>query len=206
MVLAVLQTITHFLSAQTMIHPKFGIIGIHPFETPNRHLFENRLDAEAWFVTEPFFMVSIETLIYSDTFSWRFMPGFYSDAASKPAICLNFALKYKLLQSWRNSVYIVVGGSILGRDQWKTIPGYVFEPGFTENGSWEYRICPLVELEYGFFINDNSDLTLSGMFGHQYKSLTFTVGYRYWLSTIIKHPPKCGSCPFEKADKKYRKY
>ncbi|HOE04601.1 MAG TPA: hypothetical protein PLZ52_05250 [Bacteroidales bacterium] len=206
LLLAIGTTLCSSLFSQTMIQPKLGIVGLHPFSEPNRHLFENKIDAEAWFVTEPLFMVSIETLLREDTFSWRIMPGFYSDAVSKPALFLNLSLKLKLIQSWRNSIYISAGGSILGRQKWNTIPGYVEQGGFTENGTWEYRLGPFAELEYGFFINDNSDFTISAMFGHQHNTFTFTVGYRYWLSTVIKHPAKCGSCPFIKSDNKYKKF
>ncbi|HOY38707.1 MAG: hypothetical protein KBB11_04270 [Bacteroidales bacterium] len=194
------------IHAQTMIHPKVGIIGVHPFSTPNRHLFENRIDSEAWFVTEPLLMVSIESLIKSDYFSWRIMPGFYSDAASKPGFFFNAALKFRLFQSWRNSLHVAVGGSIVGRQLWNTIPGYVYESGFKTNGTWEYRICPFAELEYAFFLHDKGDITCSVLYGHQHETFTFSLGYRIWLSTVIKHPAHCGTCPYEKADGKYKKY
>ncbi|NLA23527.1 MAG: hypothetical protein GX879_01030 [Bacteroidales bacterium] len=198
--------LTSLAFSQTMLHPKFSFVGIHGFSEPNRHLFENKIDAEAWFVTEPALMFSIETLIYDEILSLSFMPGFYNDAVSKPALFFAVSLKMRLFQSWRNSMYVSAGGSILGRERWETIHGYVYERGFKANGSWEYNVGPFAELEYVLMLNERNDLSFSTIFGHQQRTFTFSVGYRFWLSTIIKHPKKCGNCPFIKIDNKHKKY
>jgi hypothetical protein len=193
------------LYGQTTIHPKLGFIGYHPFDEPNRRLFDNNIDANKTFIVEPLIMVSIETMLRDDSFSWRVMPGIYLDAAAKPAFFINAGLKLRLFQAWRHSFHFSAGGSLLGRELWSTYSNYVDEPGFSKNGSWEYKFEPFGELEYTMFLGKQSDLTCSVIYGHQRRTFTFTIGYRYWLSTILKHPSNCGSCPFQKSDKKYRK-
>lgn len=185
-------------SAQTTIHPKISFISAHPFSEPNRHLFDNNIDANKTFVVEPLLMVSIETMIRDDSFSWRIMPGIYSDAASKPAFFFHAGLKLRLFQTFRHSFHFAAGGSLLGRRRWDSYSDYVPESGFSANGTWEYRLEPMGELEYTLMINQQNDFTASIMYGHQHKSFTFTLGYRYWLSSSIKHPSNCGSCPFQK--------
>lgn len=199
--LIVFAFVTTFASAQSTLQIKFAPIGIHPFNEKNSLLFENRIDANGIFITEPCFIFSFENFLRSDTFSWRAMFGFINDAASKPGILLHVGVKQRLFQVWRNSLSIGIGGNLYGRDSWTTIPLYVEDNSWSANGDWEYKVGFMAELEYALFINDRNDITLSALYGHQPNTFTFTIGYKHWLSSKIKHPKKCGSCPFEKAGK-----
>ncbi|MDD3740559.1 MAG: hypothetical protein PHH30_04895 [Bacteroidales bacterium] len=189
------------LSAQSTLQLKFTPIGIHPFDEKNSHLFENRIDANGIFITEPCFILSYESFLRSDVFAIRGMVGFLSDAASKPAILIHLGAKQRLIQVWRNSLSIGIGGNIYGRECWDRIPHYETDNSWSENGKWEYKLGFMAEIEYALFLNDKNDLTLSILYGHQPNTFTFTIGYKYWISSIIKHPKKCGSCPFSKTSK-----
>lgn len=192
---------TSIVHAQSTIQLKMSFLGIHPFNEVNNHLFENRLDANGIFITEPGLILSFENFLRGDTFAWRGMMGFFSDAASKPAIFIHLGFKQRLLQIWRNSFSLCVGGNLYGRDSWSTIPGYITDNSWGANGDWEYKLGIMAELEYALFLNDNNDITLSVLYGHQPNTFSFTVGYKYWFSSVIKNPKKCGSCPFEKTSK-----
>ena len=146
-------------------------------------------------------MLCYESFLSSDTFSWRVFGGFLSDAASKPALLLHVGLKQRLVQVWRNSLSLGIGGNLYGRQLWTTIPGYYEDKSWSANGTWEYKLGFMAEFEYALFLNDNNDITLSVMYGHQPNAFTFSVGYKYWLSSIIKNPKKCGTCPFQKTNK-----
>ncbi len=188
-------------SAQSTMQVKLSLLGVHPFQEKNSHLFENRLDQNGVFVLEPSIMLGYESFLLGDIFSWRGILGFTSDAASKPGLFLHIGVKQRLVQIWRNSISIAVGGNLYGRDSWSTIPGYNEDPSWSSNGDWEYKLGFMAELEYSLFLSDNNDLTLSVLYGHQPNTFTFSVGYRYWFSSVIKNPRKCGSCPFQKAGK-----
>ncbi|MDD2636631.1 MAG: hypothetical protein PHW82_14150 [Bacteroidales bacterium] len=190
-----------FMMSQSTLQLKLSLLGLHPFDETNSHLFENRLDANGIFITEPGLIFSFENFLRSDTFAWRGMFGFFSDAASKPAIFLHLGVKQRLVQIWRNSFSICAGGNLYGRNLWGTIPGYITDNSWSANGDWEYKFGFMVELEYALFLNDKNDITLSVIYGHQPNTFTFSVGYKYWLSSIIKNPKRCGSCPFEKTSK-----
>lgn len=187
--------------AQSTLQLKFAPIGVHPFQDPNSHLFENRIDANGIFITEPCFVLAYQSFLSGDTFSWRAMSGFVIDAASKPAMFLHLGVKQRVVQIWRNSISIGVGGNLYGRDSWTTIPGNVPDNSWSANGDWDYKFGFLAEIEYALFINDNNDITLSVIYGHQPNTFTFAVGYRYWFSSVIKHPKNCGNCPFQKTNK-----
>ncbi|MDD4217391.1 MAG: hypothetical protein PHZ24_08675 [Bacteroidales bacterium] len=193
--------ISTLLMSQSTLQLKLSVLGMHPFTETNSHLFENRIDANGIFITEPGLIFSFENFLRSDTFAWRGIFGFFSDAASKPAIFLHLGVKQRILQIWRNSFSICAGGNLYGRDVWGTIPGYITDHSWSANGDWEYKLGFMVELEYALFLNDKNDITLSVIYGHQPNTFTFSVGYKYWLSSIIKNPKKCGSCPFQKTSK-----
>ena len=187
--------------SQSTIQLKFSPIGIHPFNETNKHLFDNKIDENAIFVTEPLFLLCYESYLREDSFAFRGMFGFLNDAAAKPAITLHLGLKQRLVQIWRNSFSVGAGFNLYGRGLWSTIPGYIQEKHWGANGTWEYKLGFMGELEYALFLNDKNDLTLSLLYGHQQNTFTVTIGYKYWISSIIKHPKKCGNCPFQKTSK-----
>ncbi|MDL2261936.1 hypothetical protein LJC11_00340 [Bacteroidales bacterium OttesenSCG-928-I21] len=199
--------INNTMQSQTMLVAKFSPIGIHPFKEKNSHLFENKLDENGVFVTEPCFIIGAETLLYDDVFSLRYLVGGLSDAASCPAAFLHLGLKYKFVQFWRNSFSIGAGVSFYGRKLWSSIDNYVDESFWAENGKWEYSLGPMAEIEYALLLGERHDITASLLYGHQNRTFTITLGYRFWLSTMIKHPKSCGSCPFSgKKNKKKTKW
>lgn len=190
---------TNNLIAQTLIHPKVAIVGLHPFDSRNKPtLHENKIDANGNWVVEPNIMVSIESYIRDVKFSWRFMPGFYTDALSQPAMFFHAGLKLRVFQIWRSSVDIAAGPSYNFRKSYQKIPNYLKEGPYNENGEWENHFGLLAEIEYKYYISSKLDFTTSIMYGHEWNTFTLTAGLRFWLSTYIKHPSKCGGCPFDK--------
>ncbi len=190
-------------TSQTLLHLKAAPVAYHPFTSPNKpHLYENKIDANGNWVVEPCVMLSIETYLRGTKLSWRFMPGFYSDVLSQPAMFFHLGIKYNFLQIWRSSFDIAVGPTLNIRQDWHKVPGYIPESSYKLNGNWENQINFIAELEYKYFLTDRIDLTSSILYGHEWKTITATFGFRYWLSTTIKHPINCGSCPF--SDPKYK--
>lgn len=188
--------------AQTTLNFKIAPFSIHPFNEKNSHIFENKIDANGIFVSEPCLILGSETFLREDVFSLRFMLGGLSDAASKPAMFFHTGLKLRFFQVWRSSFAFGLGGNIYGRELWSNIDGYVKESGWSPNGNWEYKLGIMAEFEYVLLLAQRHDLTFSLIYGHQPREFTLTVGYRFWLSTTLKNPKPCGSCPFGKKSKK----
>ncbi|MCF0206026.1 MAG: hypothetical protein HUK15_01235 [Bacteroidales bacterium] len=176
-------------------------MGFHFFKEPNKQLFENSIDANSIFVFEPCVMLGVETYLVSDILCFRAHFGGLNDAASKPGLFLQAGLKVRLFQVYRNSLSFGAGLMLYGHERWDTYDSYVLEKGWLQNGTWEYGIGFLADLEYAIFLNDKSDLMFNLSYGYQKRTFNITIGYRYWLSSLIKHPIKCGSCPFSKTSK-----
>jgi hypothetical protein len=147
----------------------------------------------------------VETYLVSDILCFRAHFGGLSDAISKPGLFLQAGLKVRMFQVYRNSLSFGAGLMGYGHECWNTVPNYQEERGWKQNGSWEYSVGFLADLEYAIFLNDKSDLMFNITYGYQKKTFNFTIGYRYWLSSIIKHPIKCGSCPFTKTNNSWKK-
>lgn len=192
------------LFSQTTIQLKLSGLGIHPFNSLNSHLYDNTLDENGIFSVEPMIIVPIETFIRGDFLSWRFAPGLLVDAVGNPAFFIHLGLKRRIVQVWRNSFSLAVGGNLYGREIWSRYTGYITDDSWAQNGTWEYKLGIMAEIEYAFYLNDHNDFTMSVIYGHQPETFTFTLGYRYWFSNIIKNPPKCGNCPFEKTNKHWK--
>ncbi|MDR2011128.1 MAG: hypothetical protein LBQ22_11685 [Bacteroidales bacterium] len=198
----ILFQVANVLHSQTILIAKFSPVGIHPFNEKNSHIFENKFDSNGIFVTEPCLILGGETLLREDVFSIRYLLGGMSDAASKPAFFIHAGVKYKFVQIWRSSFAIGAGINLYGRERWSTIDGYIAESGWKQNGDWEYKIGPMAELEYLLLLGERHDLTFSILYGHQPRTFSLTIGYRFWLSTEIKNLKGCGSCPFAKKKSK----
>ena len=191
--------------SQTTLQLKISPIGFHFFNEPNKKLYENKIDSNATFVLEPCVILGVETYLVSDILCFRANFGGLSDAISKPGLFLQAGLKVRMFQIYRNSLSFGAGLMLYGHECWNTVPNYQEVRGWKQNGSWEYSVGFLADLEYAIFLNDKSDLMFNITYGYQKKTFNFTIGYRYWLSSIIKHPIKCGSCPFTKTNNSWKK-
>lgn len=196
---------TSMVAAQTTLQLKISPIGMHFFNEPNKKNFENKLDSNATFVLEPCVIFGFETYVVSDILCVRGHFGGLSDALPKPGLFLQIGLKVRLFQIYRNSLSFGAGLMGYGHECWGPVPPYEQERGWLKNGKWEYSGGFLADLEYAIFLNDKNDLLFNITYGYQKKTFNFTIGYRYWLSSIIKHPIKCGSCPFTKTNNKWKK-
>ena len=196
---------TSRVAAQTTLQLKISPIGMHFFNEPNKKNFENKLDSNATFVLEPCVIFGFETYVVSDILCVRGHFGGLSDALPKPGLFLQIGLKVRLFQIYRNSLSFGAGLMGYGHECWGPVPPYEQERGWLKNGKWEYSGGFLADLEYAIFLNDKNDLLFNITYGYQKKTFNFTIGYRYWLSSIIKHPIKCGSCPFTKTNNKWKK-
>lgn len=193
--------ITNNIKSQTALSLKFSPISLHPFKEQNKVFFENKIDSNASFVVTPCVILSSETFIYSDELNVRFMLGGMSDAVSHAAMFFQAGLKYRFLQVYKSGFSIGAGVVFYGRECRLEENGFFPEKFWHKNGSWEYSIGGLGEFEYNLMLGDKHDLLFSLVYGFEPKSFTATVGYRFWLSTTIKHRKKCGSCPFGNSSK-----
>jgi len=180
---------------QSTVSAEIMTIGVHAFEKPNLQLFENTLDAQGNFSTEPGLSLSYESFISENRASLQFTQAFFADAAGQLAGFTEISFRRLIFHKWRSSVYLGVGPALTYRNSWAKLSygSIVYKPEtkYYNDGKWEIKPYAIAKLEYDVYIGNNSDLMLGVMYGHSYKTFTATLGYRYWISTKVLHSKNC---------------
>lgn len=202
---SVVQLYSHSISGQVVANLKLGYLGIHPGENLNADLYENALVPAGTIVVEPSVWIGLEYFMREDYLSFQVYQGFLSDAAARSAGFTFVGFKRRFWRVYRSSFYIEFGTSFSFRQNWNTLAGYIPEKNYDGSGKWQTKwIYFSGGIDYYFYLTKKHDLSLSAFYGHYDKTFTFTLGYRYWFSTVFKHPKPC-KCPFDKYDKKYKR-
>ncbi|MBI5219946.1 MAG: hypothetical protein HY958_13550 [Bacteroidia bacterium] len=192
------------IHCQTVFNLKLGYIGFHPGKNLNSALYENKLVEDGAVVVEPSVWIGFEYFLRDDHTSVEFYQGFLSDAAARSAGFSFIGFKRRFFQYYRNSFYAEIGTTISFRENWSPLAGYVEQTNYEGSGKWQTKwIWVSGGLSYYFYISKKHDLSITLWYGHYDQTLTFMLGYRFWFSTIFKHPKPC-KCPFDKYDKKYK--
>lgn len=170
-------------------------IGLHPFDKPNHALFENALDADGNFSAEPGLAFSYETFVRDNWASFQFSTSIFSDAGGQMAGFTDITFRIMFYHKWRSSFYLGLGPALLYRNSWKNLSHgnitYVPETSYWVDGNWEVLPNVVGKLEYDLFLGSKSDILIGIYYGHSYETFTASLGYRYWISTKVKHTKKC---------------
>ena len=170
-------------------------LAVHPFEKQNIALFENSLDADGTFSMEPGLVVSYETFVRDNWASFQFTTSIFSDAAGQMAGFTDISFRIMFYHKWRSSLYLGAGPGLSYRNSWSRLPYgdivYTPERKFWVDGNWEIYPTIIGKLEYDFFLGSRSDISLGIYYGHSFQTTSLSLGYRYWISSKVKHTKKC---------------
>lgn len=184
-----------FCYGQSTFSIEIMTIGVHAFEKPNFQLFENALDAQGNLCAEPGLNLSYETFVSENRASFQFSQAIFADAAGQMAGFTEISFRRLIFHKWRSSIYLGVGPALTYRNTWANLSygSIVYEPEtkYYNDGNWEVMPYVIGKLEYDVFIGNKSDLMLGIFYGHSYKTFAATLGYRYWISTKVKHSKNC---------------
>ena len=175
--------------SQSSIAVKFGALGIHPFDKPYYLDYENNLTGDGTFNVEPLAILSYEAFFLEDYWSLDFTQGFVSDAGARSAGFTSVFVKRRVYRKWRNFIYASVGTTLSYRQTWN-------DYAYKGNDYWQMKPMLSAMIEYDFLLGDRSDLSVAAIYGHYNETFTFTIGYRFWINTIIRNPRNC-ECPFQ---------
>ncbi len=165
-------------------------VGLHLGNKPNYRLYENALDKNGNFVTEPLAILSYQRFLSATRNSLQISQGLYSDAAAQMAGFTYFAFKKKIIHSFKNVVSVSIGPNLSYRKDWHTINGYIEDKSFTVDGSWEYKWLFAAEVDYYYYLGKHSDFAMSLYYGLENKTMFLTIGYRFWINPLV-HEKKC---------------
>lgn len=170
-------------------------IGAHLFEKPNYKLYENSLDAEGNLCAEPGLNLSYETFVSENRASFQISQAFFADAAGQLAGFTEISFRRLIFHKWRSNIYLGVGPALTYRNTWANLSygSIIYQPEakYYHDGNWEVMPYVIGKLEYDVFIGNKSDIMLGVYYGHSYKTFTASLGYRYWISTKVKHSKGC---------------
>lgn len=183
-------------------------LGFHVFEKPNYKLFENALDAEGNICAEPGLSLSYETFVSENRASFQFTQAFFADAGGQLAGYTEIAFRRLIFHKWRSNIYLSAGPALTYRNSWSKLSygSNVYKPEtkYYNDGNWEVLPYVIGKLEYDVFIGNKSDILLGVIYGHSYQTFTVSLGYRYWISTKVRHSKGC-DCK-NKYRKKFKDY
>ncbi len=200
LVLGLLFYISSF--SQSTVSVEVMTIGFHSFEKPNLLIYENALGKKGLFCVEPGLILSYETFIWENSMSFQFSQSIYADAAGQMAGFTEISFRKLFFHKWRSSLYLAVGPTMTYRKSWERLEHYVPEGDYTNYGSWQVKPWFIGKLEYDFYIGNHSDIQLGFIYGHEYNTFTASLGYRYWISSKVKHSKGC-NC-HDKYKKKFK--
>ena len=190
--------------AQSTFSLEILTIGVHPFGNPNLPLYENALDAKGNLSAEPGLTFSYETFVRDNWLSFQFSTSIFSDAAGQMAGFTDITFRMLFFHKWRSSFYIGAGPGLNYRNSWTRLTygdiTYSPEANYYVDGNWEILPTVIGKLEYDVFLGRKSDLSFGVYYGHSFKTFTLGLGYRYWISTKVKHtkPCHCGTDKYKK--------
>ncbi|MCX7861615.1 MAG: hypothetical protein N2449_01310 [Bacteroidales bacterium] len=188
-----------FVFGQSTFSLEAHTIGMHFFGNPNLRYYENNLDSLGFFCVEPGLMVSYEFYIKDNWLSMQLSQSIFADAAGLTAGFTKWSLRYMFFHKFRNQLYIDVAPAITYRRAWDVLGvHYVPETRYQRNGKIEFRPAIIAKIEYDIFIGNNNDINMSVMYGNAYKTISFLIGYRHWISTKVRFTKDCNCNHFKK--------
>lgn len=186
------------ISAQTNIAFKLHTVSGSYKQSEYKTLFENNIDDNGRFVFAPGLLFSYEYCILEFDHALKFTQGLYFDLAAQPNMFTQVLYRNRLTKVWRHTFTFGVGPALYYRSSWSRFSDYKDHGDLYLYKNWEYRLIPLsCELEYDFYINNKSDVSFA-LHYHQPKTISVTLGYKYWISTKIKHKKKCSTCYYNR--------
>ncbi|HBX52227.1 MAG: hypothetical protein A2275_15840 [Bacteroidetes bacterium RIFOXYA12_FULL_35_11] len=195
-------------NSQTVFNFRLGYLGFHPGRNSNSSLYENSISENGDVVIEPSLWFGLESFIREDHTSIQFYQGFLADAAARSAGFSHVGIKRRLIMRNRLSMFAEIGTTLSYRENWAPLAGYNANADdfkYEGIGKWQTKwIWVSGGLSWYFYLTKKHDMSFAVWYGHYEKTITLTLGYRYWFSVIFKHPKPC-KCPFDKYDKKYKR-
>lgn len=192
--------------SQSNVSLNLGILGFHFFDKPNASIYENKLDSNGNFVAEPHITIAYEVYIRENYLAFEFAQGLYFDATAQPAGYTFAGIRRGFYHKGKKHLSLILGPVLSYRGSWDNVLGYVPQSsGYTKNGNTEVRIWGLAKLDYTYLISYKSDLSVALIYGYSTSdTFTFTVGYKRWINTLIRHPKPCDCGGLYKKKKKFK--
>ncbi|MBI4646679.1 MAG: hypothetical protein HY738_08855 [Bacteroidia bacterium] len=193
-ILIIILSIAFNCLSQTNVNLKITGLGFSVKRSEYSMLFENNIDKAGHWIFEPGLLLSYEYYVLEYDHSVRFQQGVLLDIAAQPCGYTQIYYRMRVWKVWRNSVNFGIGPEIYYRASWNRFADYKDHGDMDIIGNAEYRLMPFsAELEYDYYLSNRSDFSISVAYNQPF-TITLAVGYKFWISTKIKHKRKCSTC------------
>ena len=169
---------------KTFSQDNFGVraitVSAQPADKKNVNLYQNKLDNNGTFATEPGLMFFYESF-FNKKASFQISTAVFNDRIGNAAGFSQIMLKYRLFRVWKHSMSIGFGPALQYRKSWTNNELYVAESYFSQSDNKEFKLSWLSgEISYEFYINKKTDFLLS--INHiQPQTAALLVGVKLWL-------------------------
>ena len=181
--------------SQSSIGIKLTSLSLHSKWNQDPAMFENKITKDGSVIMEPGYEINFQKFFYLTTLSLEIRQGIHSDAAAKMAGHFAIGIRWKFFHYKRHALSISLAPVYSYRENWNSIPQYVDDGIFVDNDSKQYKFLVGSELEYNIFVGKRSDISFTLMYNNSHNTLTFGVGYRFWINSFVNmKDDKCSSC------------
>jgi hypothetical protein len=193
---------------QSTIGLKIGTISFHPIHwDQNFDIFENKLTKDASITVEPGYQLTFQKFVYLTIFSIEIRQGIHADAAGLMAGHIAGDFRWKFFHKGRSAFSISLGPVYAFRQHWDAYNKYEDHGIYNNKTDFQDKWLLGSELEYDILVGNRHDITVSLMYNNAYNSLTFALGYRFWISPYVNlKDDKCSSCGKRWTQGRFRKW
>jgi len=158
-------------------------------------MFENKMTKDGSLIMEPGYELNFQKFIYLTVLSLEIRQGIHSDAAAKKANHFSLGLRWKFFHLRRSSLSFSLAGVYAYRENWNSVLQYVDDGIYINNEEKQYKFLLGSQLEYNIFVGKRSDISFTLIYNNAYQTLTFGLGYRFWINPNVNlNDKKCSSC------------
>jgi len=182
-----------FLQAQNNLSLKFTSLSYQLTEN-QPEILKLKLSENGQLAFEPGFMLAYEGYASSTT-ALKVSQLLLMDKAMHFAGKTQIMIKFRIVKSFKHSLYFAIGPGLNYRKTWSDMEGYVDEPIYNTFSDWQYKLNWLSgEIEYNYYLTKYTDLSIS-LEHVQAESIGLAVGFKYWINKTPGKKKGCISCP-----------
>lgn len=181
------------ITAQNSVSFKANTL-TYQFTDTQPELANLKLTNDGKLAIEPGVIIAYEAYATSNT-ALKLSQAVIFDKTGHLAGATSAMIKFRLLKSFKHSIYAALGPTLHFRKNWADMDEYIDEPIYNSTDEWQHKISWLsAEIEYNYYLNRKMDLSIS--LNHiQAESIGLAVGVKYWINKKPRKKRGCVSCP-----------
>ena len=166
----------------------------YQFSEVQPELAKLKLSQNGQFAIEPGIIITYDEYASSNT-AIKISQSFILDKALHLAGASQVMIKFRIVKSFKHSLYLALGPVLHFRQTWASDETYIDEPIYNTSLDWQYKFSWISgEIEYNYYLDKYTDFSVS--LNHcQAESIGIAFGIKRWINKSPKKKRACVSCP-----------